>query len=254
MEQGALNCAAVMNHGQLMNLKRHTLIDVSDKGRASILADLTGSGIDGAALREKYARVLLPERAGARIPGIVRREEESPRPGCVPVGFCEPIPCGESRLRIAAFARMEDVVRVISPYELVSLPISQRTASIAALSVAKRHADGLGLVLGVWGSAAMELYTGLPCTHEDSDLDLLVAAASLKQLSHFMDEIKHLEKHFALRVDVEVELRNGYGVHLKELLGHGYAAIGKSVHGVALFPREQLLAELSHDTSPASTL
>ncbi len=252
MEQGALNCAAVMNHGQLMNLKRHTLIDISDEGRASILADLAGSGIDSAALREKFARVLLPERAGVRIPGIVRREEESPRLGCIPVGFCEPIPCGESRLRIAAFARIEDVVRVISPYELVSLPVSQRTASIAALSVAKHYADELGLVLGVWGSAAMELYTGLPCTHEDSDLDLLVVAASLQKLSHFMDEIKRLEKRLALRIDVEVELHNGYGVHLKELLGQGRTAIGKSVHGVTLFHCQQLLAELPRDHFPAS--
>jgi phosphoribosyl-dephospho-CoA transferase len=100
----------------------------------------------------------------------------------------------------------------------------------------------------------MELYTGLPCTHEGSDLDLLVAAASRKRLSRFIDEIRFMEEHFALRIDVELELPNGYGVHLKELLGQGRTVIGKSINGVALFPREQMLAELPHDSSPASAL
>ena len=102
-----------------MNLKRHTLIDVSDKGRESILAELAGNGTNSTILREKYERILLPKQAGVRVPGIVRREEVSPRSGCVPIGFCEPISRGEGRLRIAAFARIEDVVRVVSPYELV---------------------------------------------------------------------------------------------------------------------------------------
>jgi phosphoribosyl-dephospho-CoA transferase len=241
-----------MQDGQLMNLKRHTLIDVSDAGRECILAELAGSGTTRAILREKFGRILLPELAGIRVPGIVRREEVSPRSGCVPVGFCEPISRGEGRLRLAAFARLEDVVRVISPYELVLLPICRRTASTAALIAAKTCAKALDLVLGVWGSAAMELYTGLPCTHEGSDLDLLLAAASLKKLSRFMDEIIFLEERFALRIDVELELPNGYGVHLQELLGQGHTVIGKSITGVALFSREQMLAELPYDSSAAS--
>ena len=236
-----------------MNFKRHTLIDVSDAGRECILAELAGSGTNSATLREKFGRILLPELAGVRIPGIVRREEVSPRSGCIPVGFCEPISRGdEGRLRIAAFAGMEDVVRVTSPYDLVLQPISLRTASMSALAAAKPRAEALGLVFGVWGSAAMELYTGLPCTHDGSDLDLLVAAASRKRLLGFMAEIKFMEEHFALRIDVELELPNGYGVHLKELLGQGRTVIGKSITGVALFSREQMLAELPHYSSSAS--
>jgi phosphoribosyl-dephospho-CoA transferase len=231
-----------------MNFKRHTLIDVSDAGRECILAELAGTGADSVVLREKFGRILLPELAGVRVPGIVRREEGSPRAGCVPVGFCEPISRGESRLRIAAFARMEDVVRTVSPYDLVALPMPQRTASIAALIAARSYAETLGLVLGVWGSAAMELYTGLPCTHEGSDLDLLVTTASPKRLSRFMNEVKLMEERFALRIDVELELPSGYGVHLKELLGQGRMVIGKSINGVALLPKEQIMAELPHDS------
>jgi phosphoribosyl-dephospho-CoA transferase len=246
MEKDTMSRAATKH---LMNLKRHTLVDVSDAGREYILAELAGNGTDSSILREKFGSILLPQWAGVRIPGIVRREEVSLRSGFVPVGFCEPISSGEGRLRIAAFARMEDVIRVISPYALVSMPIPLRTASTAALAASRPHAKALGLVLGVWGSAALEIYTGLPCTHEGSDLDLLVRAASLKRLSSFLDEITLVEQRFALRIDVEVELSNGYGVQLKELIGQGHTVLGKSINGVELLSREQILAELPHDSS-----
>ena len=234
-----------------MDLKRHTLVDVSDEGREFILSELAGSGIDSAVLRDKFGRILLPQKAGVRVPGIVRREELSPRSGCLPVGFCEPVSRGEGRLRIAAFARMEDVVRVVTPYELIvfSPDIPLRTASTAALADAALLAKALNIVLGVWGSAAMELYTGLPCTHEGSDLDLLVAAASREKLSLFMDEIKLLEQRFALRIEVELEFQSGYGVQLKELFGRGRTVLGKSIKGVELFPREQLMKELPRGPS-----
>jgi phosphoribosyl-dephospho-CoA transferase len=230
-----------------MNWKRHTMVDISDSGREAILAELAGTGANSATLKERLGRVLLPELAGARIPGIVRREEAAPRLGCVPVGFSEPISNHSERLRLAAFARLQDVVRAVSPYEVISLPIPQRTAGTEALIIAKARADSLGLTLGVWGSAAMELFTGLPCTRKDSDLDLLVAAASEERLSLFMAEIETLEERFSLRIDVEVDLPNGYGVQMKELLGEGHTVLGKSIADVALLPRDQTLAELPHN-------
>ena len=229
-----------------MNWKRHTFVDVSDAGREAILAELVGSGTDSAALREKLGRVLLPEQAGARVPGVIRREDGPSRLGCVPVGFSGLGTGREGRLRIAAFARLEDVVRVTSPYEIMSSPAPRRTAPIEALVAVKARARSLGLVLGVWGSVAMEFYTGLPYTHDGSDLDLIVAAVSQERLSCFMVEVSALEERFALRIDVEVDLPNGYGVQLKELLGQGHKVLGKSITGVALLHRLQMVAALSH--------
>lgn len=242
-----VSVAAATQDTGIMNWKRHTLIDVSDAGRKAILAELAGSGAHSAMIRKKFGRVLLPERAGVRVPGIVRREDGAPRFGFVPVGFSEPVSNGEGRLRIAAFARLEDVVGVTTPYEILSLPIPRRTASTEALAAAKAHAEEAGLVLGVWGSAAMELYTGLPCTGRDSDLDLMVAAAPEEKLSRWMIEMEAMEERFGLRIDVELDLPNGYGVQLKELLDHGRTVLGKNMTGVALLPRAQILAELSHD-------
>lgn len=230
---------------EIIDLKRHTLLDINDSGREAMLARLAGDGPDSGMLREKYAQVLLPERAGARIPGIVRREEGGLYPDCVPVGFSAPLTGNAGRLRVAAFARHEDITQKTSPYELLTLPTAPpRNACTTALALAKSQAQRLNLVLGVWGSAALELYTGLPCTHQDSDLDILVAAAPQPALSQFLLKIKAIEEHLNLRIDVELDLVNGYGVHLKEIFGQGHTVLGKSLIDVALFSRQQLLAEL----------
>jgi len=231
-----------------MKLRRHTLLDITDGARKDILAELSGSGPDNVMLRERYAQVILPELAGARIPGIVRREEGPLRSGCIPVGFSAPLASNEGRLRMATFVRKRDVVRTTSPYELVALPISPpRNVCTRALDLAKNHAQGLNLTLGVWGSAALELYTGLPCTHQNSDLDLLVSIAPREALSQFLLKIKAIEERLDLRVDVEIDLPDGYGVNLKELFGQGRAVLGKSLADVAMLPREQILAELPQE-------
>jgi phosphoribosyl-dephospho-CoA transferase len=229
-----------------MNWKRHTLIDISDAGRKAILSELAGNGSEKAILSKQLGDVLLPESAGARVPGIVRREESGPRHGFVAVGFCAPVAGDKGRMRVAAFAKLEDVLRVTTPYELLSLPIPLRTHSTRALAAAKTISEALGLVLGVWGSAALEIYTGLPYTHSDSDLDLLVTGAPREVLCRFLEEIKGLEERFNLRIDAEVDLRSGYGVHLKELLGQTRTVVGKNLAGVDLLTREQVLAELPH--------
>jgi phosphoribosyl-dephospho-CoA transferase len=224
--------------------RRHTMVDVSDQGREAMLADLAGSDLDRDRLREKFGRVLLPGRAGGRIPGIVRREEGAVPPGCVPLGFSDPVFNGEGRLRIAAFARVEEIVGVMSPYEIPSLPAPRSTPCTRALATAEDHAHSLGLVLGVWGSVAMEMVTRLPFIRDGSDLDLIVAEAPRFRLSRFLTQVLALENRFGLRIDVEVDLANGFGVQLKELLGPGRTVLGKSFTGVALLSRGRILEEL----------
>ncbi len=224
-----------------MNWKRHTLVDISDEGREGILSELSGND---PVLRGKIAPVLMPEVAGARIPGITRREESAPRPGCVAIGFSSVLTNKGERLRLASFVNPDNVVRVTSPYELPEMPIPLRTRCTQALAAALHEAKILNLSIGVWGSAALELYTGLPYTHDESDLDLLVGTAPLETLSRFLDAIKGMEDRYSLRIDVELDLPNGFGVHLKELLGQTRTVIGKGLHEVKMFQREQLLASL----------
>lgn len=230
------------------------LLDISDSGRLQILDELTGRAPDDPASRERYACVLIPELSGARIPAIVRREEVSERPGLIPVGFSSLGRSSEGRLRIAAFARPEDIVGTSTPYELLTESArTPRNACTTALEIARRYARSLGLVLGVWGSVAMELYTGYPCTHENSDLDLLVKSAPLDALSAFLSKVESIEAHLNLRVDVELDLDSGYGVHLKELLGSQGTVIGKGLADVVMLSCMEILAGLPQASSMPGT-
>lgn len=226
-------------------MKRHLLLDISDHARAALLAELAGSAAADAPLRQSQARILLPEQAGARIPAVVRREEGALPPGCIPVGFSAPWVGPQGRPRLSALVRGEDVLRATSPYELLAAsPLKPRTPCTRALAAASKQARELGLQLGVWGSAALELYTGLACTHQDSDLDLLLGVAPRETLHTYLTEIEALEQRFGLRIDVELDLANGYGVHLKELFAPGRTVLGKSLQDVKMLLRAEVFASL----------
>lgn len=231
-----------------MVLKRHHLLDLTDHARREILEELTAAATGDPASRVRFARVLLPEQAGARIPGVVRREEGATRPGRIPAGFSAPLADQGGRLRIAAFVDPDQILRITNPFELLSTTaVTVRNKATAALGIAREHARTWNLELGVWGSVAQELYTGLPCTHQDSDLDLLVRPACREVLRRFLSAIGSIEQQLGLRVDVELDLPDGYGVQLKELFGPGRAILGKSVIEVALLSREQVLAALPQE-------
>ena len=97
---------------------------------------------------------------------MVRRADDGARPGWIPVGFSDPSPAEEGRLRIRAFARQSDVVKVTSPYEAVFLPVPRPTPGAGSLEAAVALGRSLGISVGVWGSVALELYTGYPALEQ----------------------------------------------------------------------------------------
>ena len=238
-----------MNRATGLNasLKRHVLLDVTDSARQR-LVDAFAATVGTDVNRRSYAQILLPQRAGARIPGIVRRDETGQAGDRIPVGFSSPSHAIDGRLRLAAFVDGADIIRITTPYDLSIDNFAERNNCLKALAVCRDVADAFDLDIGVWGSAALELYSGLPYTHDESDLDLLVAPAPQTVLGAFLERINAVENRFGLRVDVEVDLVCGYGVHLKELLGHGRTLLGKSRIEVALLTRAQVLAALPADS------
>jgi phosphoribosyl-dephospho-CoA transferase len=227
-------------------LKRHTLLDIDDSARQRLVDELAASaGPDR--LRRRYAPLLLPQLAGARIPGIVRRDESGNGGDLIPVGFSSPVSGRDGRLRVAARVADADIVRITTPYQLLPAAFAQRNSCMNALAACRDAASDLDLVIGVWGSAALELYTGLSYTHDRSDLDLLIAPAPRAELTEFLARIVAIEARIGLRIDAEVDLDNGYGIHLRELLGEGRTLLGKSRYDVALLPRARVLAELPAD-------
>lgn len=227
--------------------ERHTLLHLNRSGRERLFAELTAEGYAEQAVGE----MLLPEEfgKGPPVPGIARREEFSPREGFIPVGFVSWRSGENGRLRIASFIRPEEVASSISPEEVMEKAgCSRRTPAMAAV-IRLREAWENGLAgyarLGVWGSAALEIETGRPFTHQYSDLDVRLTFPPRlirKNAVACLETILAAEDEFALRIDAEVLLPDGYGVSLKELLQQGATVLGKGLHDVALLRKTAVFA------------
>ncbi len=210
-------------------LTRHTFLFLTSQGKERLLRELSPA-YDGDAL-ERLKSVLSGRED---IPGIVRRGEE--QEGQIALGFvpCRRMPDG-NRLRIAAYVKSEEISRVCNVYEAAENDIPVRTGCMEAVRYARGLAAELNVRMGVLGSAGLEIITGLPYTDEDSDLDILLAADSQKKLEKFSEMMQSAFK--GLDMDFEVELPNGYGIKLAELLMDTRTLIGKSIDDVVLLER-----------------
>ncbi|MEN3931598.1 malonate decarboxylase holo-[acyl-carrier-protein] synthase [Microvirga sp. W0021] len=223
---------------------RHTLIDVTDAGRERILRELLPNPETRATLAQ-LEETLLPSQNGTRIPGIVRRDPEALAQRFVPIGFSSCTRYNGDRLRLAAAVRPDEILKVTTPFEIPP-STTPRTAALAAYQALYNEAQQQHVRLGLWGSTAMELYTGLPYSKEDSDLDLLISLAPLSILNDMLEQAKTTEERFSLRIDFELSLPNGYGIHLKELLlTENKGLVGKGMNDVAIIKREEILALLN---------
>jgi phosphoribosyl-dephospho-CoA transferase len=220
--------------------KRHNLLDLTDEGRKWALAALAPSSRNREAA-EDVRRLVMDGYGSTNAPGIARREESpNASPELVPVGFVSPWLDLGGRVRVATFVLERHVSRVTTPYETLRLPFRARNTCLTALALAMAESAPLGVELGVWGSASLEIYTRRPYTHDGSDLDLLVKPAPEPTLRKLLSLLQDLETDLGLRIDVEVDLPNGYGVQLKELAMDVKSVLGKGSTDVALLPQGEI--------------
>ena len=241
---------------------RHTLVNISHAGRERIFEELAVVGYN----REVCGKLLLPETYPDKdvrrcpghtgqppIPGIVRREEATPREGYIPVGFSSWRSSEKGRLCIPSFAHPGEIVAAWPPESAfaraLSLPRNSLRATKAMRAVAKLldMREAVPAELGLWGAAALEIQTGYPYTHDWSDLDILLTMrqpSGLEELRRCLSVVAALEKECAIRVDAEVTLPSGYGIPLKEVLQSGATVLGKGARDVVLMRKEEALASL----------
>lgn len=236
--------------------ERHTLLHLSRAGRDRIAAELAELGHDARAVGEMLLPEAYPNEHGitAPPPGIARREEFAPREGFVPVGFVSWRAAENGRLRTGSFAAPEEIEAVTSPEGAVDklaawdAARAERTPALAALGRLRADLEAMPVRLGVWGSAALEIETGLPYTHAWSDLDarlLPEAPLSREALEAILALVTAVEGDFGIRVDAEIRAAGEYGIALKELLGSGVAVLGKRATDAALLSRKDVLAGLA---------
>ncbi len=222
-------------------LKRHNLAYVTEAGRRAIYQEAAPhySGAFLAMVRE----VLL---SPTDIPGIMRRAPE--RPQAVPLGFVHYGRVEEQRLRLPAYAQEAAIEAVVTPYELLQGRVygqedwTPRNHCLEAAANVFELAVDLGLQVGILGSAALELATGLPYTDDASDLDILVQSAPLEGLQELYSKARH--SSLGVSLDFEVDLPNGYGVKLVELFMDTSTVLGKSMEDVQLLSKADTLEYL----------
>ncbi|CAK7008750.1 MAG: Phosphoribosyl-dephospho-CoA transferase [Desulfovibrio sp.] len=236
-----------------MEVERHDLLHLSLAGRERIFAELASKGFAEDAVGE-----MLLEGA---IPGIVRREEFSPREGFIPVGFSSWRTNENGRFRVASFAKEEEILAVVKPEEVAAkLPARGRAAvktqALKALAALQDMWD-YPLALGVWGSAALELETGRAYTHRWSDLDVRLApqgGIGRETLERCLATLLEKEISFGIRIDAELRLANSYGISLKELLNESVTVLGKGCEDVILIQKTDVFEGLAAPESVSGSV
>ena len=219
-------------------LKRHNLVFVSQHGKDKIWKEIS-QNYQGEAL-ELVQDVL---KGGYNIPGFVRRDDA--RPNAVAIGFVHQRRLQGNRIRIGAFTEMQDIDGIMTPYEVMerkAFTVDEATPCIDTVIKLYGLAGSYDLQVGVLGSAALELATGLPYTDEASDIDILVKPAPYDKLLDFYRTAK--ENFCEIPMDFELDLPNGYGVKLAEVFMDTKTVLGKSLDNVEILHRKDIMQYL----------
>jgi len=223
-----------------MKLKRHYLVEITDEGREWIYSRVIENGYHLA--KEDQIKELIVTGYGlSKVPGIARREESEMVDGTIPIGFASPSLHEDMRLRIPAFVIEEDIVAVITPYEVLQQVYSARTDCLKALNEIRAVADKSDIELGIWGSAGLEVYTGLPYTHDKSDLDLIMGVTDFETMKNFYMTLQRIGERYSCRIDMELDLPNGFGIKFAELLMETKQVLAKGLNNVTLIPKKKIL-------------
>ena len=219
-------------------LKRHNLVFVSQRGKDKIWEEIS-QNYQGEPL--ELVRDVL--KGDYNIPGFVRRDDA--RPDAVAIGFVHQKRLQGNRIRIAAFTEGEDIDGITTPYEVMerkAFTVDEATPCIDTVIKLYGLAGSYDLQVGILGSAALELATGLPYTDEASDIDILVKPAPYDKLLDFYRTAK--ENFSDIPMDFELDLPNGYGVKLAEIFMDTKTVLGKSLDNVAILNRKDIMQYL----------
>lgn len=213
--------------------KRHDLLWPDGEGRRKCLA-AARSFLAGATPEQVAALIGNPA-----IPAIVSRQEER-RPGVLEAGFASPEKYDGSRLRAAVLVDLDSVVETATPFQ-----VPRRIAAMvdfprrSLLDAVAGAASRFGFEAGFFGSTALQAVTGLPYCDEGSDVDVYVrraAGGTEASLRGFHGAVADLERDTGVRIDVEVEYDELFGIKLKEMFSGRKTVLAKGLYSVELIP------------------
>lgn len=215
--------------------KRHDLLWLDEEGRRRCLE--TARPFLAGAPREQLAALI----GNPAIPAIVSRQEER-RDGVLEAGFASPEKYDGTRLRTAVLVDVPHIVERADPFQvarrIAAMADFPRRAVIDAIAAA---AQRRGLEAGFFGSTALQAVTGLPYCDEGSDLDVYARCRNTEtDMRGFHDAVADFERECGVRIDVEVEYREVFGVKLKEIFSGVKTVLAKGLYSVELVPVQAL--------------
>lgn len=226
-----------------MILARHLLANLALLDRAGLVARAVAGLLPPFRTDAVAARV--EDCLGrAALPGIVCRPTLELAPGEIQLGLSFPFREDGARVRSAIAVAERAIPSFTDPFA-IALGAEALGAPLGpCLRAAITSAATRGVRLGVIGSAALEIVTGLAYTSEASDLDLVLAAAPCARLHQFAVDLARIGAAHGIHVDAEVDLGDGCGVKLDEVLSSSRSLLAKTLDDVRLLERSEVMAAL----------
>lgn len=148
------------------------------------------------------------------IPGIVKRQE-SLETGTIEVGFSYPIKIQGQRVREISRVKLENIEKKITPYEVLDI-YRKGVFKVKAFDELIIIAEKYGLEMGIFGSLALQVFTGLDYFGQSSDIDIIIKKNSDENIRSFYECFQKIEHTYKINIDIEMEIDNGYSLKLKE--------------------------------------
>ncbi|MCW2307159.1 phosphoribosyl-dephospho-CoA transferase [Rhodobium gokarnense] len=187
------------------------------------------------------------------IPGIVCRPTQACPEDGGQIGFSFPFRIGEERVRSAVPVCADQIESYVTPYEVMERAGASPRVVHPVLIDLRKVAAAAGITLGLIGSAAMQVVTGLDYVRPDSDLDVLVQAGTAQQLQWFWQEICDLKVRTGTAIDAEIDMQGRCGVKLSEYMSDAEVLLAKSISGVELIDRNKFSDETFSEVSFTET-
>lgn len=222
--------------------RRHDMLEISLEGRARIFYDLVAQKTDMPI--DIVKTTVLTRYVKSFIPGIVRRGDVNSY-GEVNIGFVHPSRQSGNRNRIASVVRDDEILGTISPYILLHCDYEVVNKCMAALKAVALLEEAQKGHVGVVGSAALEIVTGCSYTDDNSDLDILLQDQNLNQIIETYTNLLQIGQEYKIKIDAEIQLKNGYGIKATELFIGSQTLLGKSLFDVTLLERKDIIKILN---------
>ncbi|HEY0329383.1 MAG TPA: malonate decarboxylase holo-[acyl-carrier-protein] synthase [Rhodopseudomonas sp.] len=190
--------------------------------------------------------------AADAIPGIVCAPKGPLPNGYVQLGVSFPFRDDGARVRALFALPPKRIGKAHSPYDVLGMLRANAFEGAAALIELRALCESHGVEAGLFGSAALQILTGLSYLESRSDVDAVVRPCGVAKLRLVHAGLAALRHDHGRKFDVEVTLPDGIGVKLDELMSSTNTVLGRGIDGVRLLDRAAVVRAL--DQSEGSSV